>query len=438
MGATRSRRRVDSRQLELDLTRSASVEIPMDDFEASPENDVGFVLDPEQADAVYLLAHARVGVITGGPGRGKTKSLQAALPYIGRSVALCAPSGKAARRMAELTGYPASTVHRLLGLQPNSESCIHHRGNPLPFECVIVDEASTLDIFLLGRLLDACNVAQTRVFFVGDVDQLPSVGPGQILFDLIDSGVLPVVRLMTMHRNVAESWVYRMAPEILEGRIDLSQCEDFVHIEADEDVVEQVVAFAQKLVGTVGRDEVQVVAPTNVGECGTSVLNVELQKALNVAAMAGPSFGAGKARIYVDDAVVVVANDYERATFNGETGRVVSIGVHTDEVVVDLVDRLVTYTKAAAAENLRLAYALSVHKMQGSEVGWIVLAMHDSHGPMLSRKLLYTAVTRAKQGVIIVGQRSAVLRAVSVMDVTVRQTMLSERLVKLWNAYVGG
>jgi exodeoxyribonuclease V alpha subunit len=356
--------------------------------------------------------------------------LQAALPYLGKNVALCAPSGKAARRMAELTRYPSQTVHRLLGLQPERESCTFHRGNPLPYDVVVVDEASTLDAALCARLLDACDLDRTRVFFIGDVDQLPSVGPGQVLQDLIDSNVVPVVRLKTMHRSAAESWVCRMAPEILEGRIDLDHAENFQFIEADSDLSDQVVEAASYLISKYGRDEVQVMVPMNVGPYGAKLLNEALQAAIN--GTDGPSFSAGGARIRAGDDIVVISNDYDKAVFNGETGRIVDVAAGADGlVIVDLIDREVVYRKTEATEHLRLAYALTVHKMQGSEVGWVILALHEGHGPMLSRKLLYTAITRAKIGVVLIGQESAVMRAVSVEDNTRRVTTLRSRLQKL-------
>jgi exodeoxyribonuclease V alpha subunit len=406
------------------------------DADLSPEEEMpelDIELDFDQANAVYVLCYCRVGVITGGPGRGKTRCLQAALPHLGKNVALCAPSGKAARRMAELTQYPSQTVHRLLGLQPERDSCTYHRGNLLPYDVVVVDEASTLDAALCRRLLDACDFRHTRVFFIGDVDQLPSVGPGQVLKDLIESNVVPVVRLKTMHRSAAESWVCRMAPEILEGRIDLSPAENFQHIEADGDLVDQVVEAASYLADKYGRDEVQVVVPMNVGPYGAKALNEALQSAIN--GSEGPFFTAGGARIRAGDDVVVIANDYDKAVFNGETGRILDVGGGTDGlVIVDLVDRQVVYRKTEATEFLRLAYALTVHKMQGSEVGWVILALHEAHGPLLSRKLLYTAITRAKIGVVIVGQESAIRRAASVEDNTRRVTTLQQRLLKLTGA----
>ena len=381
-------------------------------------------LDSEQCDAVYMLSACRVGVITGGPGRGKSWCLQAALPLLGRSVALCAPSGKAARRMSELTRHPASTVHKLLGLRPEIEGATYHRGNPLPFDVVVVDEASTLDVFLLRQLLDACDVERTRVFFVGDVDQLPSVGPGAVLSDLIGADAVPVVRLVTMHRSAAESWVCRMAPEILQGRIDLTNCDNFQFIEADGDLVEQTENAVSYLASKYGREAVQCIVPMNVGDYGTKVLNTALQEVINPHGQ--DVFSAGGARIRVGDDVVAIVNDYERVVFNGECGRIT--GVEDGTIMVDFYDRQVEYDSRGAGENLRLSYALTVHKMQGSEIPWVVLALHESHGPMLSRKLLYTAVTRARVGVVIVGQRSAVLRSVQLEDTTRRITTLRQRL----------
>lgn len=387
------------------------------------------VLDPEQCDAVYLLWNAPIGIITGGPGRGKTRSLQAALPFMGSSVALCAPSGKAARRMAELTGHTASTVHRLLGLQPESTACMFHRGNPLPYKVVVVDEASTLDNALCAKLLDACDVEHTRVFFIGDVDQLPSVGPGQVLLDLIESDAVPVVRLKTMHRSAAKSWVCRMAPEILAGRIDLTKAPDFLHVEADTNLVAKTVCIAMEFARELSPEDYQVVVPMNVGDYGAQVLNPALQEALNPRSGPFVSFSAGGARVRVGDPVVVIDNDYEKAVFNGETGRVHFIDDGTNGmVIVDFVDRRVEYTKPEASEHLRLSYALTVHKMQGSEVGCVILVLHEAHSPLLSRKLLYTAVTRAKKSVVIVGQRSAILRAVAIEDTTRRITNLRARL----------
>ncbi len=397
-------------------------------YRAQHAADPDFNPDWDQGMAIFLSSRAPVVVITGGPGRGKTACLKAALPYLG-DVALCAPSGKAARRMAELTGYPAGTVHRLLGLTPEAEQGAFHAGNPLPYDTVVVDEASTLDIALGSMLLDACDPTRTRVVFIGDVDQLPSVGPGQVLHDLIESGVVPVVRLKTMHRAAKESWVCRQAEEILKGRIDLTSTHDFELVESDEELVARTVDVAQQLVESHGADNVQVVVPMNVGEYGAKALNPALQDAFNPKPSSAPWFGSHENRIYADDFVVCISNDYDKAVFNGETGRVLFVG---DSVIVDFMDREVTYaTRGEASEFLRLSYALTVHKMQGSESPWIVLVLHESHGPLLSRKMLYTAVTRAKQGVVIVGQRSAVYRAVSRSDTTSRRTRLRSRITEV-------
>jgi exodeoxyribonuclease V alpha subunit len=391
----------------------------------------GWVWDADQSEAIWMLAHCRAGVVTGGPGKGKTACLLAALPYLG-DVALCAPSGKAARRMAELTRSPASTVHRLLGLTPDAPRGAFHAGNPLPYDTVVIDEASTLDVSLGSLLLEACDVERTRVFFIGDVDQLPSVGPGQVLHDIIESKRLPVIRLKTMHRAAAKSWVCRMAPEILKGRIDLQECEDFEMVDAEEDLVESTVDVAKQLIAKYGRENVQVVTPMNVGEFGTAKLNPALQEVINPFDGSAYFVGGGM-KLHAGDDVVCINNDYDRAVFNGETGRVVYVGEGRDGIVqVDYVDRVITYpTRSEAASALRASYALSVHKMQGSECAWIVLALNDQHGPLLSRKLLYTAVTRAKVGVVLVGQRSAVYKACGLADATVRRTFLRQRIEEL-------
>lgn len=384
-------------------------------------------LDYDQADAVYLLYDAPVGVVTGGPGRGKTRCVQAALPLLrGQQVALCAPTGKAAKRMAELTHHPASTVHRMLGLQPGNSHVAYHRGNPLPYDLVIVDEASTLDNEIAGKLFDACDPERTRVILIGDVDQLPSVGAGQILNDFIESGRVPVVRLKTMHRAAEESWVCQAAPGILEGYLDLKPAKGFVFKEADEDLIEKVVATAL-MMKKEDFGEYQVIVPMNVGDYGANILNASLQLALN--SDNGPSFSAGSFRIRRRDPVVAISNDYERAVFNGETGVVTFVDpMHKGEVLVDFGDREVSYSKADAGQQLRLSYALSVHKMQGSEARMVVVPIHEAHSPTLCRKLLYTAITRAKEAVVLIGQKSAVQRALSIRDLVHRTTTLCDRI----------
>lgn len=390
------------------------------------------VEDTDQTDAVVCMAYFRCAVITGSPGTGKSATLRKALPLLeGKRIALVAPTGKAARRMAEVTGYQAGTIHKMLGLKPKSRRPQYGPGNPLPYDVIFIDEASMVDNDLMGMVFAACDISRTRVILIGDVNQLPSVGPGQVLHDLIESNTVPVVRLHTVHRAAADSWICRVAPEILKGRFDWTEGPGFRFIET-EDVLETCSDVTARLVATHGSDDVQVIVPMNVGEYGTRSLNVALQTRLNPGGDS-PSFTGGPGtRIRAGDRVVQMTNDYDRAIFNGELGVVTKVEGRGDgSVTADFVDRdEASYSKTEAAENLKLAYALTVHRFQGSEIKWVVLVLHEEHGPMLTRRLLYTAVTRAKEGVVIIGQRSAVLRALLTQDREQRYTTLRKRIAK--------
>lgn len=399
-------------------------------------------LDPSQRAAVALALTARVGIITGGPGRGKTTITRAALDAMdaaGATYELASPTGKAARRMEEATGRPAQTVHRLLGYGMG-DPWLHTAERPLETDCVIVDEASMLDLELARALLDAIDPERTRLILVGDVDQLPSVGPGRVFGDLIDSGEVPVARLTTLHRSAAEAWVSTQAPEVLAGRVpDLAERDDFRFVERENrdsaaDAVVELVTRELPARGIVPAD-VQVLIPMTVGPAGTSALNRRLQSVCNTAApgsgwkIGKGSEGEGAEEIRVGDRVIQTRNDYLLNVFNGETGRVVS--VDKDDLTVDFGDekspRAITYSRDAA-RSLRLAYALTVHRYQGSETPWAVVVCHSTHTRMLSRNLLYTAITRAKRGVVIVGDRLGIERAVKNATDSKRNTGLIDRL----------
>lgn len=397
-------------------------------------------LDESQRAAVALVVSARLGVVTGGPGTGKTTSLRVALdeldatpaPNGGRlRVALCAPTGKAARRMQEATGRPASTIHRLLGWGAGGHpGFTFDAENPLPFDVIIADEASMLDIELAAALVDAIDQLVTRLIFVGDVDQLPPVGPGKPFADLIASGRIPVARLTTLHRAAAESWVCSQAPRILRGeRVDLRTRKDFRFINAQSSghVVPGVLKEVLALVDA--KLDVQVLSPQHKGAAGVTALNAALQSALNPNAKPGArSWGSKDERLFEGDRVIQTRNDYTLGVMNGEIGAVVVM--EDARLVVRFDDRDVEYSRDKA-QALHLAYALTTHKAQGSEWPWVVVVVHSTHSMMLTRSLTYTAITRARQGVVIVGDVTGIERAVANAEDAARNTSLVARIGKV-------
>lgn len=421
------------------------------------------ILDPSQQAAVELMLSAPIGVVTGGPGTGKTTITRAALDRMdarGESYLLAAPTGKAARRMEEATGRKASTIHRLLGYGLGSHHADGFGGGflygvdePLEANVIVIDEASMIDIELAQALLEAVH-APSRILFVGDAAQLPSVGPGRVLCDLIESGEVPVARLTKVHRAAAESWVCSQAPEVLAGQIpDLGARADFHWLERDirDHAVDAVVGLVAgggpyyrgpslRELGVEDRADVQVLVPQNVGRAGTGVLNRRLQALLNPAKgrdgwrVGGKSKGGvggdqdddGTVEIRIGDRVIQTRNDYLLDVMNGEVG-VVEALTQGELVVRFDEERRVSYSRDSASA-LRLAYALTVHKYQGSEVPWAVVLCHSTHTRMLTRQLLYTAITRAKKGVVLVGDRLGIERAVKNERDRKRYTGLVDRL----------
>lgn len=395
------------------------------------------VLDASQLRAVDLICTAQIGVVTGGPGTGKTTCTRTALDRLdeaGVVYELASPTGKASRRMVEATGRPAMTVHRLLEWFPREQRFLRDENNPIDADVVIVDEASMLDIKLMDSLSSAIQ-GDTRLVLIGDQDQLPPVGSGAVLADLIRAGTVPVARLTTLHRAAQESWVCSQSREILAGRMpDLRERADFLFIEREERD-----AAAQALVDFVVRElpgrgvdpsDIQVLVPQNVGKAGSDILNARLQDILNGGNLHGASWKAGGQRIARGDRVIQTKNVYtddgSGDVMNGETGTVLRVDVRELDVRFDD-GRTVTYDRDKA-EKLRLAYALSTHKSQGSEFAWVVVLVHSTHTQMLSRNLLYTAITRAKKGVVIVGDRVGLERAVKNERDARRNTGLADRL----------
>jgi len=395
-------------------------------------------LDASQLRAVELACTARVGLITGGPGRGKTTCLKSALDRMdadGVTYLLAAPTGKAARRMNETTGRVAKTLHRLLEFHP-VHGWQRNAGNPLDAECVLVDESSMIDVELGARLLEAVDKYRTRLILIGDADQLPPVGPGRVFGDLVDAGVVPTVRLDTLHRSARESWIFRNAPRVLAGELpDLSPQKDFMWYPVDDAAA--ILPTIKNLVCDVlpeytvqhsGGGDTQVLIPQRPGVAGIVAANRLLQNAINPYPKDLPRIKRGDDgdELRLDDRVIQTRNDYSIGVFNGEVGQIRSI--EGGKVVVDLAGRdAVTYSIEQAGA-LQLAYALTVHRSQGSEFPWVVVVCHSTHSFILSRQLLYTAITRGKAGVVLVGNEQGLKHALGDAHPPKRNTALIERM----------
>jgi len=402
------------------------------------EREAGIALARQQAEAVKLALAAKVAVVTGGPGVGKTtivRGIVSILKRKGLTVALAAPTGRAAKRLADATGAPASTLHRLLEWRPASATFGRCPSNPLEADVLIVDEASMLDV-RLGADLVAALASSARLVLVGDVDQLPSVGPGSVLGDVIASGVVPTVRLTEIFRQAAESLIVVNAHRIQEGaEPELgaaaadreSDRRDFFFLEEEDPaaaatLIRDLVAVRLPRRYGFSPQEIQVLSPMHRGELGAGNLNRLLQETLTAGA---PGIERGQRTLRVGDKVMQVKNDYDKEVWNGDSGCVEGVGAETLAVRFD--DRLVEYS-LDELDTLVLAYAATVHKSQGSEYPAVVIPVHTQHYVMLQRNLLYTAVTRGKRLVVLVGTRKALALAVRNADVAARASGLAARL----------
>jgi len=396
----------------------------------------GVELTEEQEGAVEQALRRGLSVITGGPGTGKTTVLKAVIHGLrssGDSVALCAPTGRAAKRMSEATGMPAKTIHRLLEYDPMSNRFGRDEDNPVHADVVIVDEVSMIDLLLMTSLVAAIP-EEGRVVLVGDRFQLQSVGPGSVLRDVLESGRFPVVMLNTVHRQAAESQIIRSSHQILAGARpsfpaagESGDC-FFVGRDDPEAARESVVELIrQRIPGRFGLDplrDVQVITPMYRGVLGADSLNQVLQAALN------PGEGGlrrGEQVFRSGDKVMQIRNNYDKEVFNGDIGTVRALDEKDRTLMVDFGGRLVDYDPDDL-DDLVLAYAITVHKSQGSEYPGVVLVMHTQHYVMLRRNLLYTALTRGRRLVVLVGNKRALDRAVRNDETGVRYSRLRERM----------
>ena len=400
----------------------------------APAEKDGLQLAARQQEAVELAGTQKVMVLTGGPGTGKTtvtRRILAQFERAGLKVALCSPTGRAAKRLAETTGREARTIHRLLEFAPAERQFRKGYDDRLQIDALIVDEASMIDIALMNALLRALPDT-ARLVAVGDVDQLPSVGPGNVLRDIIDSTKVPVVRLDEIFRQARESHIVSNAHLINSGEmpvIDNKESTDFFFLEEEEpaQVARQIEELcACRLPGHGGFDplqDIQVLTPMYRGETGALSLNQLLQERLNPQ---GEAFRQGETEFRVGDKVMQIKNNYDKGVFNGDTG--VVVGLDREKQIARVrFDAVIEYGFADLDE-LTLAYAISTHRSQGSEFPVVVLPLTTQHYVMLQRNLLYTAVTRAKRMIVIVGTRKALQLAIDNDEVAGRYTTLRQRL----------
>ncbi len=412
--------------LEIDLDRA------LDWFEGQERIE----LARQQKQAIRAGLTRKVLVITGGPGTGKTTLVRGIVKILEKKrqrVLLAAPTGRAAKRLSEATGGEATTLHRLLEFDPKTRQFVRNREHPLSCDLLIVDEVSMLDTVLAYHVLRAVP-DQGRVIFVGDVDQLPSVGPGRVLGDLIRSEAVEVVRLTEIFRQAERSLIVVNAHKVNQGVMPIVESVDsqgdffFIERQTPEEIVETLAQLVSKRVpGKFGLDpveQIQVLTPMNRGPLGTDNLNARLRDLLNPE---GPTLTRGGHSLRVGDKVMQVRNNYDLEVFNGDIGRVAAID-EVDQIVKVTVDGREVIYDYGSIDELVPAYACTIHKSQGSEYPCVLIPLHTTHYVMLQRNLLYTALTRAKRLAILVGEERALRIAVGNRRVRPRFTRLAERL----------
>ncbi|GAC1470534.1 MAG: ATP-dependent RecD-like DNA helicase [Chloroflexota bacterium] len=402
----------------------------------------GLQLAGKQVEAAELALREKVTVLTGGPGTGKTSTLRTvitALEAADVTFCLCAPTGRAAKRVAETTGRPASTIHRLLEFQPALGIFGYDRTRSLPYDFIIVDEVSMLDTLLFYHLLKAVP-RESHLLVVGDVDQLPAVGPGNVLRDLIESHAVPTVTLTELFRQARGSRIIVAAHAVNHGQVpDMKSTPDsdffFVRADTDEDVVIAIKRLlTERIPARFGLDpieDVQVMSPMHGGSAGVTNLNAELQRLLNPPGSDVAEITRGGRTLRSGDKVMHIRNNYDKDVYNGDVGRIVHVDPAENVITVAypaLAGTITTQYDAQDLEEIVLAYAASVHKSQGSEFPAVIMPLVTGHFMMLQRNLLYTAITRARQLCVLVGSARALSIAAQTDHRQRRNTRLGQRL----------
>ena len=387
----------------------------------------------EQIEAIYAAVKNKILVLTGGPGTGKTtttKGIISAYRQMGAKILLAAPTGRAAKRMSEVTNMTAKTIHRLLEAHP-PEGFGRDESYPLEGDVLIVDECSMIDILLMNSLLKAIPEEMTLIL-VGDVDQLPSVGPGKVLSDIINSGVVPFVKLKKIFRQAQKSKIITNAHRInTGGYIDLDDKDsDFIFIEENEapkaaDLIVKLCAEILPEKYNIEPTDIQVLSPMRRGDVGTGPLNLRLQNALNPD---GISMRHGETEFRVKDKVMQIRNNYEKKVFNGDIGFISEIDSKNGTMTIIFDDDNAVKYESEELDEIVLAYATTIHKSQGSEFPYVIMPIMMSHYIMLQRNLLYTGVTRAKKGLFLIGEKRAVFYAAKNNKIQQRNTNLITRL----------
>jgi len=398
----------------------------------------GVELAERQREAVISALTRKVTVITGNPGTGKTTCVRSIIRLAeakGSKVLLAAPTGKAAKRLSEATGREAKTLHRMLELRPGSREARYDQQEPLPADLVIVDETSMMDVLLTNHLLKAVS-SESHLVLVGDVDQLPSVGPGNVLRDIIDSGAVSVVRLDTIFRQAQESSIVLNAHRINSGEMpvfDKGYGESFMVQEEDtervfEVILKMVTERMPRKFGLHPLRDVQILSPMYRGKAGVAHLNEQLQEALNPPDPRKPEKRFGGRLFRAGDKVMQIRNNYEKEVFNGDSGRIVSLDPEEQSATVVFDDDRVVEYDFSELDELVHAYAISVHKAQGAEYPAVVIPVVTQHYLLLQRNLIYTAITRAKKLVVLVGTKRALAIAIKNNKIAARYSGLRRKL----------